>query len=186
MRALTDHERRTIRFAAVGIGIYLVLFFGLRGGKYFEKKRSEYHQLLRNAQTLKLELQPYEEKFLVVKKLMDASRLDPAKLSKASVVAEASTAIQKAGTTSGVQIGHIRESPASTSTRELASMQLEGIGPVSAVMSLLHRLESLGYPLILDSVQMTPEVTKPGMVKLNLTIVILDFDQWKSEGGPHA
>jgi len=54
------------------------------------------------------------------------------------------------------------------------------------VMSLLHRLETLGYPLILDSVQMTPEVTKPGMVKLNLTIVILDFDQWKSEGGPHA
>ena len=186
MRALTDHERRTIRLAAVGIGIYLVLFFGLLGGKYFEKKRSEYHQLLRNAQTLKLELQPYEEKALVVKKLMDASRLDPAKLSKASVVAEASTAIQRAGTTSGVQIGHIRESPASTSTRELASMQLEGVGPVSAVMSLLHRLESLGYPLILDSVQMTPEVTKPGMVKLNLTIVILDFDQWKSEGGPHA
>ena len=186
MRALTDHERRTIRLAAVGIGIYLVLFFGLRGGKYFEKKRSEYHQLLRNAQTLKLELQPYEEKVLVVKKLMDASRLDPAKLSKASVVAEASTAIQKAGTTSGVQIGHIRESPASTSTRELASMQLEGVGPVSAVMSLLHRLESLGYPLILDSVQIAPEATKPGMVKLNLTIVILDFDQWKSEGGPHA
>jgi hypothetical protein len=42
-------------------------------------------------------------------------------------------------------------------------------------------LETLGYPLILDSVQINPDATKPGMVKLNLTIVILDFEQWKNE-----
>ncbi len=186
MRTLTDHEKRTIRIAAAGIGIYLVLFCGLRSWKYFEKKRSEYHQLLSNAQTLKLELQPYEDKVLVVKKLMAGFHLDPATLSKSSVVAEASDAIQKAGMTGGVQIGHIRESPASASTKELASMQLEGVGPLPAVMSLLHRLENLGYPLIVDSVQITAETTRPGIVKLNLTIVILDFEQWKSEGVPHA
>jgi hypothetical protein len=27
---------------------------------------------------------------------------------------------------------------------------------------------------------------RPGAVKVNLTIVILDFDQWKKEDAPHA
>ena len=48
-------------------------------------------------------------------------------------------------------------------------------------MATLHRLETLGYPLILDSVQISSDPTKPGMIKLNLTIIILDFEQWKKE-----
>jgi hypothetical protein len=96
-------------------------------------------------------------------------------------VAEASAAIQQSALTGQVQLGPIRESPPRPSAKELASMQLEGIGPVPAVMKFLHRLETLGYPLILDSVQINPDATKPGMVKLNLTIVILDFEQWKNE-----
>jgi hypothetical protein len=103
-----------------------------------------------------------------------------------SLVAEASAAIQKAASSGGIQLGPIRESPARTSSKELASMQLEGTGPIPAAMGLLHRLQSLGYPLIVDSVQITPDATKPGMVKLNLTIIILDFEQWKTEELPNA
>ena len=109
--------------------------------------------------------------------------MDPGKLSKASLVAEASAAIQKAARNGGVQIGPVRESPARTSATELTSMQLEGVGPVPAVMTLLHRLETVGFPLIVDSVQINPEPSRPGTLKLSLTIVILDFDQWKN-GGP--
>ena len=65
-------------------------------------------------------------------------------------------------------------------------MQLEGTGPIPAVMTLLHRLETLGYPLIVDSVQITGDATKPGMVKVNLTIIILDFDSWKNAEAPNA
>ena len=65
-------------------------------------------------------------------------------------------------------------------------MQIEGSGAVPAVMSLLHNLESLGYPLIIDSVQLTTDPMRPGQVKLNLTIVVLDFEQWKPEATPHA
>ena len=65
-------------------------------------------------------------------------------------------------------------------------MQLEGTGPIPAVMTLLHRLETLGYPLIVDSVQITGDPTKPGMVKLNLTIIILHFEAWKSPEVPNA
>jgi len=40
-------------------------------------------------------------------------------------------------------------------------------------------------PLIIDSLQFGSEPNRPGQVKANLTIVILDFDQWK-QGGPHV
>jgi hypothetical protein len=65
-------------------------------------------------------------------------------------------------------------------------MQLEGVGPVPAVMALLHRLELLGFPLILDSLQLTPEPTKPGNLKMNVTIVILDYEHWQKPEAPRA
>jgi len=185
MRTLTDHEKRTIRFAVVGISIYLVLFGGLRCWKYLENKRADYQRLVQEATGLRQEVRPYEDKVLLVKKLMESLRIDPAKLSRASVVGAASDAIQKAAATGGLKLGPIRESPARASTKELASMQLEGSGPVPAVTTFLHRLENLGYPMIVDSVQLSPE-PRPGMLKLNLTIIILDFDQWKKEEVPNA
>lgn len=183
---MTAREKRTVRIAAVGIAIYLALFYGGRGWKYVESRRSDYRRLVEEAQRLKKELQPYETKVLLTTKLMENFHMDPAKLSNVSLVAEASAAIQKAASSGGIQLGPIRESPARSSSKELASMQLEGTGPIPAVMSLLHRLQSLGYPLIVDSVQINPDATKPGMVKLNLTIIILDFEQWKTEDKPNA
>ncbi len=186
MRALTDRERRTIRIAGVGMAIYLALFGGLRCWKYVETRRSDYQRLLKDVRNLRQEIRPYEDKVLVVKKLMESLRMDPSKTSRASVVGAASAAIQKAAATAGVKFGPVRESAGRASTKELASMQLEGSGPVPAVMTLLYRLDTLGYPLILDSVQLSPEPMKPGMLKLNLTIVILDFEQWKKEEAPSA
>jgi len=186
MRALSDHEKRTIRFALVGISIYLALFGGLRCWRYLEKKRADYQYLVKQARVVKQEVQPYENKVLLVKKLMESLRIDPAKLSRASLVGSASSAIQQAAATGGLKLGPIRESPARPSTKELASMQLEGSGPVPAVTTFLHRLDTLGYPLIVDSVQLSPEPARPGMLKLNLTIIILDFDQWKKDEVPNA
>ncbi len=181
MLTLNDREKRTVRIAAAAMAIYLVLFFGLRGWKQLETRRSDYQKLVKDAQTLRQELQPYENRTLLIEKLKGTFRMDPLKLSKATLVAEASAAIQRTAQSGGVQLGPIRESAARPSAKELASMQLEGFGPVSAVLTLLHRLQALGYPLLLDSVQISSDPTKPGMVKLNLTIIILDFEQWKSE-----
>jgi hypothetical protein len=64
-------------------------------------------------------------------------------------------------------------------------MQFEGSGPIPAVTGLLNRMQSLGYPLIIDSVQITPD-NRPGMVKVSLTIVILNFDRWKNPEASHA
>jgi hypothetical protein len=185
MRALTPHEKRTVRFGAVAVLLYLLLFAGFQASKHFAKVRGDYQQLLGQVDGLKQEVRLYDDRAAVVKKLMETLRLDPARLSRTSVVAEASAAIQKVAMSGGVQVGPVRESPARPSSKELASVQLEGTGPLAAVMGLLSRLESVGFPLIIDSVQLTPDM-RPGQLKVNLTILILDFDQWNKEGAPHA
>lgn len=185
MTALTDREKRTIRLAGIAIAIYLVLFFGVRIGKSLEARRSSYEQLTLDAQRLKRDLQPYENRILLAQKLKETLKMDPAKLSKASLVADASAAIQRAAGTIQVQLGQVRESTARASSKELVSMQLEGSGPVPAVMTFLHRLETLGYPVVIDALQISGEA-RPGMIKLNLTIIILDFEQWKKEEMPNA
>jgi hypothetical protein len=60
-------------------------------------------------------------------------------------------------------------------------MQLEGMGQPRSMISFLERLNTLGFPLLIDNVQISADPTKPGMVKLSLTIVILDYEQWKNE-----
>jgi hypothetical protein len=181
MSTLSDREKRTVRIAVVAISIYLVLFFGFRAWKSLEARRAEYQKLVMEAQNLKQELRPYENKALLIEKLRATFPVDLAKLSKTSLVAEASAAIQKAAQSGGVQLGPIRESSARPSAKELSSMQLEATGPVPAVMSMLHRFATLGYPIVLDSVQINADPMRPNAVKVNMTIVILDFEQWKKQ-----
>jgi hypothetical protein len=186
MRTLSAREQRTIRIASVAVSIYLALFFGFKIWHVLDAQRKAYRQLVAQAHALRDQLLPYETKAQVVTKLMGDCHIDPAKLRKATIVGEASGAIQKAAASSGVGVGPIRESSARTANKELATVQLEASGPLPAMLALFHRLETVGYPLIIDEVQLTPMNGAPGMIKANLTIVILDFDQWKSEEAPHA
>jgi hypothetical protein len=181
MNRLPERDQRLLKFAAIGIVVYLALFYGRQ---FFEKRRTEYRQLVTQAQDLRQKNQPYADRILVVKKLMDDFHLDPAKLQKALVVADASAAIQNAAKTGGVALGPIRESEANTSGKQLATVQLEGTGTVPAVLTFLSGLDRIGFPLIVDSVQFTANNNQPGQLKINLTILILDFEQWK--GVPHA
>jgi hypothetical protein len=186
MAPLTERERRTVRIGAVAVAIYLVLFSGFGAWKSLGKKRTEYQDLIKDSLALRARIKPYEEKVLVVSKLMESFHLDPARLSRGTVVGSASAAIQKAAMSGGLQVGVIRESPAHATGKELATMQLDCSGPVPALMGFLSRMEGLGYPLIIESIHMTPENSRPGQVKMNLTVVILDFEQWKKEAPPNA
>ena len=177
LHSLTDREKRTLRFAGMGIAIYLALFGGFEVWKYFEAKRSDYRQLAQDAENLRQHTLPYRDKVLVVKKLMDDFHLDPARLKKASVVSDASAAIQKAAKAGGVQLGPIRETPAHGSGATLATMQLESSGQVPAMLSFLASLNTIGFPLVVDSVQLSADKNRPDQVKMNLTIIILNFDQ---------
>lgn len=179
MRNLSERDRRTLRLGVIGIIGYLVLFYGATGLKSLETRRAEYDQLTQQARRVRQELLPYENKVLLLEKLQQTFRIDVTKLNRPSLVAEASAAIQKAAQAGGVQLGPIRESPGSASAKELAAMQLEGVGQVTSVMQLLHQLQNLGFPLVIESVQLTPESRKPGHIKVTLQLAILNFEQWK-------
>ncbi len=178
--SISNHDKRVLRLAGLGLLAYLVLFFGMRAWNSCEARRALYERQMLEARQLKADLQLYADKQEMVEKLKATFRFDPLALSRTSLVAQASAAIQKAAASGGVQLGPIRESAARPSARELATMQMEAMGPPQAIVTLLHRLETLGFPIVVDAVQLSVEANKPGMVKINLTLVLLDFEQWKS------
>ena len=185
MRTLTDHEKRTVRRATIGIAIYLLVFGGFQMWKFLHRQHVEYLQLVADAKELRLKVQTYQSRSESLKRMMEEYHLDPAKLSRETIVGEASSAIQKAASASGIQVGTVRESPSRGSADEIATMQFEGSGSVPAVTGLLNRMQTLGYPLVIDSVQIAPD-NRPGMMKLSLTIVILNFEKWKTPEATHA
>jgi hypothetical protein len=186
MRPLSEREKRTVWFGVIGLSVYLLLFCGLQLWKALSRHRAEYLQLLSEAQTLKTKMQLYEDRTATIRKLMEGFQMDPAKLSRTTVVAQASAAVQNAARTGGVQIGVVREMPGRTSNKELAAIQLEAMGPVPGLLRFLHQMESVGYPLVIESCQIGSDPAKPGPLKMSLVIMILDFDQWKKKEAPNA
>jgi hypothetical protein len=159
---------------------------GIWSAKRLQARRAAYQALLVEARDVREEMDLYHDKAQGAQKLIDNFHMDPMRLSRTSLVAQASAAIQRASSEAGVAPGAMRETPARETSKEMASIQFEGSGPVPAVMALLYQLEHAGCPLIIDSMGITADKRKPGFIKLNLTIIILDFDQWKTEGQPHA
>jgi hypothetical protein len=180
MRALSTQEKRTVRFAVIAVGAYLILYGGFQVRQFLEARRAEYLQVVKQAQDLKARIQPYEAKVENIKTLMESFHLDPAKLTRATVIGEASAAIQRTAAGSGIQVGQVSEPQSRASSREL-NLVMEGFGPVQSMVGFIHRLETTGYPLVIDSVQINAEASRPGQLRLKLTITILDFEQWKGE-----
>jgi hypothetical protein len=186
MPALTEREKRTVRIGAIGVSIYLLLFLGFRAWKKLESGRASYQELLARVQREQRDVRSAENKVLLFEKLTDAFHLDPRKLPKETLVAEASAAIQNAARQGGFQLGPVRESAGRGTGRELSSIQFDGFGPLPAALTMIHKIQTLGYPVLIDSLQLSQDPTKPGMLKVNATVVILNFEQWKTEEAPNA
>src|SRR5690349_10093973 len=129
MRALSQKEKRTVRLGAIGLGAYLILFGGFQVWSALAKRHSEYQQLLAESRNLRRKVTLYQTKSELIKKLMQGFRMDPPRLDRPTVLAQASAAIQSAALGGGVQIGPIHESPGRPSTKELGSIQIEAAGP---------------------------------------------------------
>lgn len=181
MRALNPREQRTVRLGAIGLAAYLVFFFGLQAWKSGQAQRRDYERLLQQAKDFKQRLVLYQDKADAAKKLMGDLQMDPAQFATTSIVARASAALQQAAMGGGVMLGPIRETPARTPGKELTSIQIEGMGPVPAMLGFMHKLGTLGFPLLTDSLQITAQPMGPGMLKLNATLLILDFENWKPD-----
>ena len=104
-------------------------------------------------------------------------KFDPAKLSTNTLVADAVAALQNAALSGGMQLGPVRETASRGSARELATVQMEGVGPVPAVLGFLDGMGSLGFPLVAESVQFSADRNQPGAAKLTVTVVILNVEQ---------
>ena len=186
-RPLTEHEKRTIRLGTIVVVIYLALFFGRPAWTFFETRRADYQARVLQARAMRREIESYQDKILVVKKLMEDFHMGPATLKRATLVAETSAALQKAASAGGIVTGPIRESPGRASAREAASIQFEGSGPVPAVMALLHNMQNLGFPVVIDTLELTSDPRNPSALKVSLTILVLDFEAWKGKGAtPNA
>jgi len=180
---MTEREQKTIRWGGAAIVLYLLLFFGVKALKA-PPTNAGYEQTAMSANNLKIDFEHFETRRLQYEKLNDTFKIHPEKWVRNTIVADASAAIQNAATSGGIGLGPVRESSARASAKELATMQLEGAGPVPAIMKFLHQVTTLGYPLVIDSLQINPDNSRPGNIKINLSIVVLDYEQWKK--GPNA
>jgi len=186
-RQLTAKEKRTIRFAAAGVALYLVLFYGSALFSSFGAGHGAYDEAVREARDLRNVLKPYPSRIETVSNMMARFQMDPASLKRASLVADANAAIQKTAGSCGVTFGPIRETPGRSSAKEAGSIQFDGSGQIPGVMAFLHQLDSVGYPVVVDSIQLNPEQGRPGGLHVNFTVVVFDFDAWKTkEEQPHA
>lgn len=183
---ITDRDKRTIRIASIGLAIYLVLFFGFRAWKGLEQSRAGFQTLVKKVESEQIKAREQENDLLRFEKLRDEYRLDPRNLPKETLVAEAAAAIQDAARQGGFALTSIRENDGRPTARELSTIQLDGMGQVEKALNLIHTLQTLGYPVVIDSLQLTQESNKPGMLKMNLVVVILNFDFWQKGTTPNA
>lgn len=183
MTPLTDRDKRTLRLGALGLAIYLVVFFGVKFVRYLESERTAYANLVLDARLLKQQWETQQARTELIEKLRKESGVDLSKVPKASLVTKTSEAIQQAAMSGGVKLGPMRETPGNNSRGELAVVQLEATGQVQAVLNLIHQMHSLGYPVIIDGIQMKPDPRQPNMLRLDVDLVILDLDKWQPAKG---
>lgn len=182
MRSLTDHEKRTIRIATVGLLLYLGALYGPRAWRHLTSGGVRQTTLVREVAAFERDLVPYENRLLRLEQLKTETRLASNHLPNLQLVAEVSAAIQNAALSRGVKLGPMRESAGRPSAKELASVRLEALGPLPALLGWLGTLENLGFPLVVDTLQLEADVRQPNVLKLNITVIIVDLEQWK-EGG---
>lgn len=179
MRSLSEREKRTIRLAAVLVMIYLAGVYGLKGWRYVEAVGDQYGELKLQVRTLNTEILRERAKAQRLANLKKSLRIDLERLRQVTAVAEAREAVFKAAQQLGVQLGPSRETQGRSAARELAVLHLEGQGQTPSVVHFVHSLKSLGYPLVLDRLQISAVPGKPGQVKLSLSVALLNYAAWK-------
>lgn len=182
---LAPGEKRTVRYGAAVVAAALALLCLVKVLKFFGHQRAVYVQMVTEARQLRAESHLDADDAAVIQKIMTDFQCDPATLSTNSAVAGASAALQNAASSGGVKPGAIHESPGD-GAESLATIQFEGSGDIPSVMALLHRIPLLGYPLVIQSLQLNSDPQRPGHLKLDMTINVLNFESWKEKGAPHA
>ena len=116
---------------------------------------------------------------LIVQKLMDEFHLDPAKRQAGDSRLERfmSAASQQAAKAGGLQIGSIRKSPPTVPVKR--SRPCNWKVPARSRRRFRPSRQPqprIGFPVVVDSVPFTADISRPGQLKMSLTLFILEFD----------
>ena len=186
LESLSEKDRKTLKYGALIIVVYLSLFYGRSILAMFEGSRVQYFEQWEEARDLGDLFASYENKGLKVEKLRHQYQLNVNQLSSTNLVGQAGRSIQELVKQSEYKLGQIRETLGGGGNGIAATFQLEANGPLKSLMPLLHRLQTTGYPLIIESLSLRTDKRKQGEVQWSATVIVLDYSKWKSKGGNRA
>ena len=184
--SMSQKDKRTLLIGGAFIVIYLSLFYGNKLLGLFEGERRAYFEKFEEAQQLGDLFKSYETRVMKIEKLRDQYNLNVKTLESTNLVGNAGRAIQDLVKNSQYKMGQIREVAGRGGQGVAATLQIEGTGPLKSLMPLLHRFQTTGYPLIVDSLTIRSDKRKPGEVQWSAEVMLLNYQQWKKQGGPNA
>lgn len=173
---MTQSEKKLVQITAIGLGLYLVFFFGAGSLKKYENQLAEHHKKQRTIRDLNLKLKPYGNRVLLLEKLRKEMNLEVRFLDIPDFGALASEAIQRCARSHSVNIGPFRESTAATGT----SIRFEASGQGASIHKFIKGVTTSGYPVLIESLQVQTMDGKPGQLKLSINLLVLNFKSWKS------
>jgi len=177
---MNDREKKLVQFTAIGLAVYLILFFGKDYFGILEKKRTDFIQMEKAITSAQVKLRKSANQPLLLEQSRKKLNLEVRSLSSAELVGKTSQAIQQTAKSSGIKIGPLRES----SSIGISSLKFEANGKAESMLKFLRGIRSCGYPVVIDSMQVTVPEGKKGNVSFNLAIGIIDFKNWKKPGAP--
>lgn len=186
LASMSEKDKRTLRYGAMFIVLYLSVFYGRSLLGVFEGNRQTYFQKLDEAEELGVLFRSYETRGMKLEKLRDKLQLDVHRLDSTNLVGNVGRSIQALVKQSGYKMGQVREVAGGGSKGAAATLQIEGTGPLKSFMPLMQRIRTTGYPLILDSLSIRTDKRKAGQLQWSADLIILDYKKWKTPGGRGA
>lgn len=180
---MTDHDKKVIRFACIGLIAYLAIFYGRGAFSGLEAKRAAYMNARNEAKEFHKKLKPYETQLLLLEKLRKDRQINLEELNSDTLVADASTAIQIAANQCGVALGPLQETPSRGDASTLTMFRLSGEGPIDGVVNLIYTLRRIGFPLIIDSLNLDGGEFGGDTQKFDLELRIIDYNNWQPQTG---
>ncbi len=181
MAKLNAREQRIVKWALVLVPLYLLLFYGLAGVRALEEQRKEFGNIQLEAEEVELRITKEAKKYKRLKRMREEWSLHLKELNTATLVTSAREAVQSAASKCGVGLGNSQEMGRGNNNDLLRVIQMQGSGKTEAVLRFLYLCPRLGYPLLLDNLQIKGVPGKPGRLTLTFSLAIVNTDRWKEK-----
>ena len=181
MRALNEREKRTIRIGAIALATYLLVFGGLKMWRWLEARRSAYGELELELSRLENERLRMETRQVRLGKLEKQFALDLVAWNPQTIVHEVRAGIDALAKKRKVALPPIRETNGLRQSGEFRKFLVKGSGTTVAVAQFVDELSGIGFPLVVNSFRLDKNGTKPGQVKFDLDVAILDYGSYQAK-----